>query len=156
LDRPIAVRLRVFIAVVVALSILAIGEFGLVLFPERVSLEIRGDTAQIGMEGSLHSVSLPDPRPGMRLAFAQPGPPQREYQIDGSDTTSRDDRNRDEFRAVQDAPWYRFLAWLRDEGSLSRWEDVRLIDDLAGRPRVLAARRARGPAIAPAQWGEER
>jgi release factor glutamine methyltransferase len=36
------------------------------------------------------------------------------------------------------------------------WESVRLIDDLAGRPRVLTARRAPGPAIAPAQWGEER
>ncbi len=36
------------------------------------------------------------------------------------------------------------------------WEEIRLIDDLAGRPRVLLARRQRGPAIAPAQWGEER
>ena len=36
------------------------------------------------------------------------------------------------------------------------WRDVRLIDDLAGRPRVLLARRELGPAIAPAQWGEER
>jgi release factor glutamine methyltransferase len=36
------------------------------------------------------------------------------------------------------------------------WEAVRLVDDLAGRPRVLTARRAPGPAIAPAQWGEER
>jgi release factor glutamine methyltransferase len=35
------------------------------------------------------------------------------------------------------------------------WEEIRLIDDLAGRPRVLLARRQRGPAIAPAQWGEE-
>ncbi len=34
------------------------------------------------------------------------------------------------------------------------WEGVRLIDDLAGRPRVLLARRQRGPAIAPSQWGE--
>lgn len=36
------------------------------------------------------------------------------------------------------------------------WEEIRLIDDLAGRPRVLLARRQSGPAIAPAQWGEER
>lgn len=36
------------------------------------------------------------------------------------------------------------------------WAEVRLLDDLAGRPRVLLARRERGPAIAPAQWGEER
>ncbi|HTR96597.1 MAG TPA: peptide chain release factor N(5)-glutamine methyltransferase [Candidatus Acidoferrales bacterium] len=36
------------------------------------------------------------------------------------------------------------------------WTAVELRDDLAGRPRVLLARRERGPAIAPAQWSEER
>jgi release factor glutamine methyltransferase len=36
------------------------------------------------------------------------------------------------------------------------WDGVELRDDLAGRPRVLLARRQSGPAIAPAQWVEER
>jgi len=44
-------------------------------------------------------------------------------------------------------------AWL--EGAHD-WASVELRDDLAGRPRVLLARRERGPAIAPAQWGEQR
>ena len=44
-------------------------------------------------------------------------------------------------------------AWL--EGAHD-WNDVRLLDDLAGRPPVLLARRQSGPAIAPAQWGEDR
>ncbi|HEV2104119.1 MAG TPA: peptide chain release factor N(5)-glutamine methyltransferase [Candidatus Eisenbacteria bacterium] len=44
-------------------------------------------------------------------------------------------------------------AWL--EGAHD-WHGVDLRADLAGRPRVLLARRERGPAIAPAQWGEER
>ena len=43
-------------------------------------------------------------------------------------------------------------AWL--EGAHD-WQSVELRDDLAGRPRMLLARRERGPAIAPAQWGEE-
>jgi release factor glutamine methyltransferase len=43
-------------------------------------------------------------------------------------------------------------AWL--EGARD-WEQVALREDLAGRPRVLLARRARGPAIAPLQWPEE-
>lgn len=43
-------------------------------------------------------------------------------------------------------------AWL--EGAHD-WAGVELIDDLAGMPRVLLARRERGPAIAPAQWQEE-
>ncbi len=45
------------------------------------------------------------------------------------------------------------LAWF--EGA-HEWTDAELRDDLASRPRVLLARRASGPAIAPAQWKEER
>jgi len=43
-------------------------------------------------------------------------------------------------------------AWL--DGAHD-WTGVTVLDDLAGRPRVLLARRQSGPAIAPAQWGEE-
>ena len=44
-------------------------------------------------------------------------------------------------------------SWL--EGAHD-WGAVEVREDLTGRPRVLLARRERGPAIAPAQWGEER
>ncbi len=43
-------------------------------------------------------------------------------------------------------------AWL--DGAHD-WSDVELRDDLSGQPRVLLARRERGPAIAPLQWPEE-
>ena len=52
-----------------------------------------------------------------------------------------------EMRAIEVAGW---LEGARD------WQQVTLRDDLAGRPRVLLARRQSGPAIAPAQWSEER
>ena len=52
-----------------------------------------------------------------------------------------------EMRAREVAGW---LEGARD------WERITLQDDLAGRPRVLLARRQSGPAIAPAQWSEER
>lgn len=52
-----------------------------------------------------------------------------------------------EMRAREVAGW---LEGARD------WQQVTLRDDLAGRPRVLLARRQSGPAIAPAQWEEER
>ena len=52
----------------------------------------------------------------------------------------------DETRAAEVAAW---LDGAHD------WEGVDLRDDLSGKPRVLLARRTRGPAIAPAQWGEE-
>ncbi len=43
-------------------------------------------------------------------------------------------------------------AWLEGAHDFS---EVELRDDLSGRPRVLLARRAPGPAIAPMQWREE-
>jgi len=52
-----------------------------------------------------------------------------------------------ESRAMEVATWL--------EGAHD-WSDVRVVDDLNRRPRVLLARREAGPAIAPAQWGEER
>ena len=51
-----------------------------------------------------------------------------------------------EMRAAEVAGWL--------EGAHD-WSSVTVIDDLAGRPRVLLARRERGPAIAPMQWAEE-
>jgi release factor glutamine methyltransferase len=51
-----------------------------------------------------------------------------------------------EMRAVEVAGWL--------EGAHD-WSGVTLLDDLSGRPRVLLARRERGPAIAPLQWVEE-
>jgi len=44
-------------------------------------------------------------------------------------------------------------AWLEGDRD---WQSVELRDDLTGRPRILLARRQQGPAIAPAQWNEER
>ena len=53
----------------------------------------------------------------------------------------------DETRAREVAAW---LDGAHD------WASVEVRDDLSGRPRVLLARRESGPAIAPAQWGEDR
>ena len=45
------------------------------------------------------------------------------------------------------------LAWF--EGAHD-WAAAELHEDLSGRPRMIMAHREKGPAIAPAQWGEER
>ena len=52
----------------------------------------------------------------------------------------------DETRAAQVGGWF--------EGARD-WRGAEVRPDLAGRPRILLAKREHGPAIAPAQWGEE-
>ncbi|MCA1644681.1 MAG: hypothetical protein LC797_04135 [Chloroflexi bacterium] len=73
--------------------------------------------------------------PGWRgISLEQPGPLEREYQIDGSDTTSNDDRDPSFIGGLLDSPLYRIDAWLRDESSYSRWERVRVVDLSTGQP----------------------
>ena len=124
-----------------ALGLLVLGEVSVALLPVRVAIEVRGPAGQIVMDGSSHTVRLPDRAPGGHIEFHEPGPAAREFQIDGTDTTtpSRRDRDADQVRAVQGSAWYRFMAWLRDEGSYSRWEDLRLVDLADG--RVIASGR---------------
>ncbi len=71
--------------------------------------------------------------PGWRgISLEQPGPLNREYQIDGSDTTSTDDRRTVVIGDLMDSPLYQLDAWLRDEPSYSRWEHVQLVDLATG------------------------
>jgi 4-amino-4-deoxy-L-arabinose transferase-like glycosyltransferase len=113
---------------VVALALLLVGELAPGRLPVHVGLEVRGSTGQVAMDGGQHDVQVPELPAGARIRFEEPGPVQREYQIDGSDTTARDDRDPDQIRAEQNTPWYRVMSWLRDEASYSRWQDVRLVD----------------------------
>ena len=116
------------ISAIVALGVLVAGEASLSLLPVRLTIDVSGTTATAQLDGSAHAVTVAALTPGAHLRFEQPGPAQREYQIDGSDTTSRNDRDPAQFPADQQSAAYRILAWLRDESSYSRWDDVRLID----------------------------
>jgi hypothetical protein len=124
---------RLLTGAAIGLVLLLVGEAALVLLPERISLEVRGRNGRLTMDGSDRAVTVPDLGPAPHIVFEQPGPVDREYQIDGSDTTSRNDRDRPLFRSIQNTPWYRLFGWLRDEGSYSRWLDVKLIDLADGR-----------------------
>ncbi|HEY2594563.1 MAG TPA: hypothetical protein VGK33_11745, partial [Chloroflexota bacterium] len=108
--------------------LLTIGELLPGWLPVHVGIDVNGSAGQVAMDGGEHAVQMPDLPPGARIRFEEPGPVQREYQLDGSDTTARGDRNPDQIRAEQNTPWYRFMGWLRDEASYSRWENVQLID----------------------------
>jgi hypothetical protein len=131
----------VLVSALVALGGLIVGEASLSLLPVRVTIDVAGTTATARIEGSQHTVTLSGIGPGGHIRFEQPGPAEREYQIDGSDTTSRNDRDPAQFRPDQQGFAYRILAWLRDESSYSRWDDVRLVD-LADGKSVAESRAA--------------
>jgi hypothetical protein len=116
----------------VALVLLVLGEVAPGAAPVQVSLENRQDQVVITTEGSTHTFQPPIDRPWTSVRLVQSDPTEREYQIDGSDVTSRKDRDPDEIRAFEATPLYQIAAWLRDESSYSRWDDARLVDLASG------------------------
>ena len=110
------------------LALLALGEQAPAAFPVHVSIEARGVALRIGVDGQMHVLSSALGGGWTRLLLDEPGPIEREYQIDGSDTTATDDRDAAFITGLRGTPLYTFDAWLRDEESYSRWEHLSVVD----------------------------
>ncbi|MBV9583241.1 MAG: glycosyltransferase family 39 protein [Chloroflexi bacterium] len=111
-----------------AIVLLLVGESAPGWFPVRVVMDVQPGQVTLDVDGSQHVFNPKAPGPWTHVQLAQPDPTQREYQLDGSDVTSRKDRDPNEIRAMETSPLYQVAAWLRDESSYSRWDDARLTD----------------------------
>ena len=87
---------------------------------------------QIDVDGGSRAVSSALGGQWQRLVLSQPGPLDREYQVDGSDTTSTNDRDTRFIASLLATPLYRLDAFLRDESGYSRWEHLAIIDLATG------------------------
>ncbi|MBV9897155.1 MAG: hypothetical protein JO020_23570, partial [Chloroflexi bacterium] len=130
---------RVIAAGLVALALLALGEQAPAAFPVHVSIEAHAGNLEVSVDGQTHSLSSALGGGWQSVMLEQPGPLQREYQLDGSDTTSTADRQPEVIRALLGTPVYALDAFLRDEGSYSRWENLRITDLDSGRALTTGA-----------------
>jgi hypothetical protein len=112
--------------------LLALGEQAPAAFPVRVVIEGHQADLQVSVDGQPHSLSSALGGGWRQIALQQPGPLEREYQIDGSDTTATNDRRPSFIRSLLDTPLYGIDAFLRDEDSYSRWENLRITDLATG------------------------
>ena len=128
-------RSRLIVAGLVALALLALGEQAPGAFPVHVSMlaDASMGEVQVNVDGQTHSVPSSLPGAWRSVVLEQPRPVDREYQIDGSDTTSTDDRDQVFIAGLLDTPLYRLDAFLRDEASYSRWERLAITDLQTGR-----------------------
>jgi hypothetical protein len=99
-----------------------------------VTIDVDGGNVSVTVDGATHALTSGTGATWRGVLLEQPGPVQREYQVDGSDTTSTNDRQPQVIRDLQDTVLYRVDAWLRDEPSFSRWERLRLLDPTTGQP----------------------
>jgi hypothetical protein len=123
---------RIALGAGVAIALLIVGEAAPQWLPVHLALGASPDQVVINVDGSVHTLPAPVDRPWASVHLIQPDPTEREYQVDGSDVTSRKDRDPDEIRALQSTPLYQLDAWLRDEDSYSRWDNVRVLDATDG------------------------
>ncbi|MFQ5857029.1 MAG: ArnT family glycosyltransferase [Anaerolineae bacterium] len=89
-----------------------------------LQLEVVGtpQEMEIRIDGVSHQVTLD--RPLSRVRFPDKSPFLREYQIDGTDSTNNFTFDRSYIEGIHDSPYYRFVAFLRDEGGYSRWRNL--------------------------------
>lgn len=97
-----------------------------------VTIEAHGAALQVSVDGETHRLSSSLGGGWRGVLLEQPGPVDREYQIDGSDTTSTDDRDAAFITGLLGTPLYAVDAWLRDESSYSRWEHLSILDLTSG------------------------
>jgi hypothetical protein len=125
---------RLILAGLIALALLGLGEAAPGAFPVAVSIEARGTELQVTVEGQAHVLTSTIGGGWTRVDFEQPTPLEREYQVDGSDTTATGDRRPAAIQSLLGTPLYTLDAWLRDESSYSRWEHVSITDLSTGQP----------------------
>ncbi|GAC1321397.1 MAG: hypothetical protein NVSMB2_18110 [Chloroflexota bacterium] len=119
----------VIVAGLIALTLLSLGEAASGAFRVAVVIEAHDRELSVTVDGHTHVVQSSVGPDWRGIARVSPGPAEREYQIDGSDTTSTGDREVGGFfSGLAGTPLYGVSAWLRDEGSYSRWENVRAVD----------------------------
>ena len=138
---------RLTLAGLVALALLGLGEAAPAAAPVEVAIEAHGPQLSVDVDGQQHELSSALGGSWRRVDFESPGPLEREYQIDGSDTTSTNDRRPTVVLALLHTPLYAFDAWLRDESSYSRWERTAL-QDLTPPAPAAAAPSGAGTAVA--------
>ncbi len=102
------------------------GELALALFPVSVGVSAARTSVVIQTEGQNHGMTAAEPLAGLR--FLPAGAFHREYQVDGSDTTNNFTFDPAYFATFARSPYYRLQAFLRDESSYSRWENLRVTD----------------------------
>jgi len=121
--RPVLSGLLICAALAGAVLLLAgVGELLLDWFP--VALTIQGDAgrAAVTIDGQTRQVALAHPLQAVRFAAAQPY--QREFPTDGSDSTNNFTFDPDYFARIGASVYYRLQAFLRDDSSYSRWQDL--------------------------------
>ncbi|HLJ80058.1 MAG TPA: glycosyltransferase family 39 protein, partial [Ktedonobacterales bacterium] len=94
----------------------------LTITPTRLTLAADGQT-----------LTLPLPAAPSQVTFASSSALDREFQIDGTDSTNNFTVDPDYIISIADSPYFRFQSWMRDDSSYSSWRSIAARDAATGR-----------------------
>ena len=114
-------------------------------FPTHLQVASNGQAIAVTAGGTTRAASLPHPIQAVQFVPKEAN--RREFAIDGSDSANNATYDPQYFVDFADTPYYRFQAWLRDEGSYSSWRNL-IIRDLGEEPLVRQSRPVEGADIA--------
>ncbi len=135
---------RLALCAVVATLLVWSGQLLLELFQVPVRVSGNQNLVSVSVEGQTRTFEVS--APVQSAIFVPAIPYQREYQIDGSDSTNSFTFQPFYFARFGTSIYYRFQAVLRDDASYSRWQDL-VVADATGRISFKADRPAEGIAI---------
>lgn len=106
----------------------------LTLGPETGTLELDGSSMFISWANTNVSTGQASVAPSAAV-FIRNSPLQREFQIDGTDSTNNFTQDDTYLQRIADSPYYRFQAWMRSNETYSSWRDITAYD-LAAHQRL--------------------
>lgn len=125
-----AVLLVVWYAAVVAALVLA--DFACLLFARLpVSASVRTDHLTVHADGQTLAISIPIAPSA--VVFVSGSSLEREFQIDGTDSTNNFTESMPELQQLAGNPYYQFQAWMRGNATYSQWREITVSDAHSGR-----------------------
>ncbi|MGO8949233.1 MAG: hypothetical protein ACLQUY_16610 [Ktedonobacterales bacterium] len=117
------------------LLLLLIEQFTFIAMQIPFTISTSASSLRIGIDGSNLGVALP--ASPTKILFVRTDSALREFQLDGTDSINNFSLNTSYIHQIENSPYYRFQAWMRDIDSYSSWRDIRI--RVASSGRLLAS-----------------
>ncbi len=96
-----------------------------------LTISTSSDSLRLTIDDSSFVVSLP--AVPTAILFVHSDPALREFQLDGTDSINNFSQDASYIHSIENTPYYRFIAWMRDVGSYSSWRDLQVRSIRSGR-----------------------
>jgi Dolichyl-phosphate-mannose-protein mannosyltransferase len=96
-----------------------------------LAISTSSDSLRVTLDGS--TLGIPLPASPTQILFVQTDPALREFQLDGTDNINNFSEDLNYIRSIENTPYYRFQAWMRDLATYSSRRAISIRSAVSGR-----------------------